>query len=322
VVPGGAELPGGRDARSTLPPWQKISGLTPEAEAKMSRSERRLALRKLFRHYEGLVREALAEHEAETAEEKSERTFLWDPLMEICVALGIARRKLSALTKELTGMAAHEVVDKVRAEALHEKMEAKLAAFFREKAPPGKINFWSHLDLWERLKKSRQNPAYEPVSLAMEYGFANCVRLRRGCMLAHGGATPRQLELRVLEKFSEWYKAAAALAERLGEFGEMRWAWVAENEGKPWNDLWTRETEARPDWIARMRALLGLKPELEALAEQTVVPPHPNPRLREACERSRAMQRAEEEQRRLKEEEKRKAEEKRYEESGEQKSGG
>ena len=73
----------------------------------MSRSERRYALKKLFRHYETLVREALAEAESDSDPENDGRTFLWDPLPMLCHELGIARPNLSRLTKERTGMSAH-----------------------------------------------------------------------------------------------------------------------------------------------------------------------------------------------------------------------
>ena len=118
------EAPSEEDDYILVPRWQAISGLLPGVEYEMSRSERRFAIRKLFKAYEELIREFLDEHEKDA--EKPERTFLWDPIAAICYELGIARRKLSALTKELTGMAAHEVVDRARAEKLKEKIEARV----------------------------------------------------------------------------------------------------------------------------------------------------------------------------------------------------
>src|SRR2546428_6463237 len=43
-------------------------------------------------------------------------TFLWDPLLLICHYLDIARSGLSRLSKEYSGMAAHEIIDRIRAE--------------------------------------------------------------------------------------------------------------------------------------------------------------------------------------------------------------
>jgi hypothetical protein len=116
---------GATTAPRVVPEWQKISGLTPEGEAKFSRSERRFAIRKLFRDFERRAREALSEHAADA--EKDERTFMWSPLEALCIELGIARRKLSALTRELTGMSAQETIDRIRAESVSANVKAKLA---------------------------------------------------------------------------------------------------------------------------------------------------------------------------------------------------
>ena len=166
---------------AVLPEWQKISGLTPVAEAAFSRSERRFAIRKLFKEFERRIREALSECEREEKEEgnahrdgdarngggdggadnacaghvldtKNERTFLWSPLEGICAELGVARRKLSALTRELTGMAAQEVVDRIKAENVAARLKEKLA----EKA---KNEYASYFEQEEEdyRKRSKQN---------------------------------------------------------------------------------------------------------------------------------------------------------------------
>ncbi|HEY3321017.1 MAG TPA: hypothetical protein VGP72_11175, partial [Planctomycetota bacterium] len=163
----------GEGACATVPVWQEISGLTVEAEGKMTRSERRYALRKLFRHYEKLVREALEEHEKDP--EKEERTFLWDPVPMLCIELGISRRKLSALTRELTGMAAHEVVDRVRAEKVVTRMEDNIAEILNQWYTPGgdhriKGSWWGD-DLREAVREQRREDGFDGCAWALLHGF-------------------------------------------------------------------------------------------------------------------------------------------------------
>ena len=169
--------------------WQTISGLTPEGEGKMSRSERRFAIRKLFRDFERRAREALGEHEKDA--EKEERTFLWTPLEAICIELGIARRKLSSLTKELTGMSAQETIDRIRAESVSAAVKAKLADNAREayagyfQIEEKEYRKGSVAPVWknpaavgeEQLEKERQTArafAEAGITIRPELGWAYC----------------------------------------------------------------------------------------------------------------------------------------------------
>jgi hypothetical protein len=285
---------GGDACASTVPPWQKISGLLPGAEEKMSRSERRAALRKLFKHYEQLAREALAEHAAESGAEKEERTFLWDPLPALCFELRIARRKLSALTKELTGMAAHEVIDKIRAEKIEAKLSADVDAFCLAcRIPPGNPDFRDDLvtrenwqaHIWKKLKRSRALPSFDRENHAIEMGFPNYARYRRGVMLSHGGQTPKQLEWDLLGGIGEFYAAAATLKERYKSFSGRNYQWIESHLGQPLDDAWARIMRERPEWIAQMKARLGFFEKIAPLAELTVVCPPPDEKERRVYER-------------------------------------
>ena len=60
------------------------------------------------------------------------RHFTWDPMRAVCVQLGISYNKLSAISKEATGLAAHEIADCIRAEELKERMRLKLRGFVLE----------------------------------------------------------------------------------------------------------------------------------------------------------------------------------------------
>jgi hypothetical protein len=245
----------------------------------MTRSERRHALRKLFKAYERLVREVLAEYERDP--EKDERTFLWDPVATICVELGIARRKLSALTRELTGMAAHEVVDKVRAETIEEKLDADLARRFRRRVDAGKrfhhettyaTWYWEDI-LWDMLKRSRRAPYFDRAAWVVRMGFPNYARYRRGVMLAHGGVTPQQLEGRVIDRFAEYYRLAQWVGNRKEGLGDRCWVTRIKEAGQPYTDRWAQAMQERPEWLAAMKEKLGMAEDLEELSVAVNSPP-------------------------------------------------
>jgi AraC-like DNA-binding protein len=283
----GTDVPG-TDVRGTdvcgtgsakLPKWREVAGLTVENEGTMTRSERRYALRKLFRYYESLVREHLKEHEADP--EKDERTFLWDPVPTICFELGIARSKLSSLTKELTGMAAHEVVDKVRAEGIEKKMRGALARTCRKELAPGrnvaswskyaKWPYWGDV-VWDVVKRSRRQPWFDRTEWAQRFGFPNYARMRRGVMLAKNGLTPMQVEGQIIDEYEEYFVLAGTLQNRGTDAGEGNWARRKEQAGKPYEDRWARALKERPEWMAQMRAELGLAAELQEWSRMTHKP--------------------------------------------------
>lgn len=255
--------------------WQEISGLTPEVEAKMTRQERRIAIRKLVRHVEKMGREILAEHASDP--EKNERSYLWDPLATICFELGIARRKLSSYSKELTGMAAHEIIDKIRAEDVKAKMREDLVKFVRRNWPhPGGGNRhdWKYSSSlrWEfywTLRRQRDGaPDYEASVVAMEYGFPNEARYRRACVLCYG-KTPRQLAFEILQAIADYFWCAFELNERRQALHYPdRNPKTREYAAKPFGDAWALARRERPEWLAAMRGEFGLAENLVGHAEQ------------------------------------------------------
>ena len=257
------------------PAWQEISGLSPEAEAKMTRQERRVAIRKLVRHVEKMAREALLEHANDP--ERGERSYLWDPLQMICVELGIVRRKLSAYSKELTGMAAHEIVDKIRAEDVKSRMREDLAGFVKSYwDKPGGFHRhnWKYSSSlrWEfywTLRRSRDGcPDFEPAVVAMKYGFPNEARYRRACVLCYG-KTPRQLAFEILTEIAEYYFCAFELNERQAALAYPdRNPSTRKYAARPFSDVWAIARREKPEWLAKMRAEFGLAARLEADADQ------------------------------------------------------
>jgi hypothetical protein len=271
-------------APAPLPVWRALSGIDPAAEHLLSRAERRAALLKLFQHFETQIRAALREHD-ENPGAFPERSIFWDPLPMVCGEMGIARRKMSAYARELTGMSANEAVDRIRAEKLPAALEAGLAEEIRIKQFAGRLEldgrWW--LTIWYALAKSRRNPGFDRAAWAARYGFSSYTRMKRGCMLAHGGHTPEMLELKAIDAFAPYFAACDELKKKCEAWREQHGDETYDPEfdsgqrcdeepGEPAfcgpRDLpWTRAQSERPEWLAAMREKLGLPIQLEDYAD-------------------------------------------------------
>ncbi|HEY3323458.1 MAG TPA: hypothetical protein VGP72_23595 [Planctomycetota bacterium] len=114
-----------------VPLWQQVSGLLPGGEERMSPRERLGAMLLLVKKAEALLRYEIkhsGEHESEI-EALEVRTYLWDPLRTVCFHLGISQRRLTSYCKELTGMSAMEMVDRMKAEGVRGKLKEELRKF-------------------------------------------------------------------------------------------------------------------------------------------------------------------------------------------------
>lgn len=248
--------------------WREISGISAENEMGMGEEERRSGLRKLYRMAEAEMRSEL-KRAAEDLEHKSERTFLWEPIAAVCRRLEISQANLTRLLKELTGMSATQLADRIRAEGLREKLRARLAAWFKEGGKPGeyflneKYSLEQHVSQnWKELKASRREMSFSYAEMAVELGFANYGRLYRACMLQYG-KTPSQLEDEIVREFTRFYILTGELEER--------WeAAQAENQNDPkfekyrapFTDEWAEAVREKPEWIGKMKAELGLSEEM------------------------------------------------------------
>jgi len=177
------------------PQWQLLTGLTPEAEEKMSPEARDAAIRKLLADVE---RRAQAELDRANNCPEGERTPYWDPVEAACQDLGISRVKLSKYARRLTGVRAQEIGDKLKAKLIKPKLEALVAE---------ELDFWwrcfglercdsAHRMLYTEVKrnverdfrdymKRRMRKDNAPL-VALKLGFSNITRLRKACILAFG----------------------------------------------------------------------------------------------------------------------------------------
>src|SRR5689334_14480463 len=106
------------------PLWQQISGIDPSKEKEMDAEARDAALRKLILDVERRAGDEI-ERAATGKIPQGERTIFWDPLTRICLQLGISRTKLSSYSRELTGMRAFEISDRILAKrVLRERLQS------------------------------------------------------------------------------------------------------------------------------------------------------------------------------------------------------
>jgi hypothetical protein len=202
-----------RATASELPSWQEISGLTPEREKTMTADERDAGIRKLLKEVE---QRALREIARGDNAPRGERTAFWDPLERICAQLSMSRVKLSAFSRELTGLRAHELTDRIKAR----KLPTLLNALIQKRLLPqlqaqsgsvdrsrlGETLYIAKyaLKVWREWKKTRSGVSR--ARWALELGFANASRLSRACLLAQRMSID-ELEQRVVccmvQKFFE-----------------------------------------------------------------------------------------------------------------------
>ena len=136
------------------------------------------------------------------------RTFLWDPIREVCHFLQIAKAALSRFIKELTGMSAIELVDSLKAKNVKARMRTVLFPALRQQNSESRIQkpeerrsaADERMVIWKRLKDSRRNPEFHRGTYAIELGFASHQRMYRACLLAHG-KVPSQLEWELIDEF-------------------------------------------------------------------------------------------------------------------------
>ena len=222
-----------------FPTWQQISGLFPKQERDLSPNERARRIRILLASVERLLRHEL-KHGAAAAENLAPARYIdpslqWNPLRKICFHIELAQQRLSAYSREQTGMSAPEVVDCIRAEDLRSKMKAQLRGFVteffsrkdaetqrkdrngeRETGGRGENNCGPHPrplshkergenggaladEIWEALKDSRKGPRWHRTTWAAEYGFSSYTKFFRACLLCYG-KTPHQIEIELIDE--------------------------------------------------------------------------------------------------------------------------
>lgn len=195
-----------RTEKKEMAAWQAISGLSVEREKSMGADERDAGIRKLLAEVERRARAEFARGEKAPA---GERTVYWDPLERICAQLEISRVKLSSLSRELTGLRAHEITDRIKAAAtlpglvrarvakvLAPEFEALRQNFDRSRARERGYRTGTVMRLWKLAKQ--EHAGIFRMRWAMELGFANPARLQKACLMAFGFSI-QEMEARAIE---------------------------------------------------------------------------------------------------------------------------
>jgi hypothetical protein len=193
----------------------------------MSPNDRARRIRILLASVERLLRHEM-KHGAGVQENLAPARYVdhslqWNPLRTICFHIELAQQRLSAYSREQTGMSAPEVVDCIRAEEMRGKMKAQLRTFV--------TGFFSRKDaetqrtatatsttedtegteerrgigkdmaeeIWAALKESRKGPCWHRTTWAAGFGFSSYSKFFRACFLCYG-KTPHQIEIELIDE--------------------------------------------------------------------------------------------------------------------------
>ena len=216
-----------------VPLWRKITGFTPTNEIDMPYQIRWPALKALMYEFYKRIKRELDERAAMTRPPEPDakpdpypgnnvdndldpepldelfaitRTYQWDPLAKVCHELGISRSRLSRYCKEIKGIAAHEVMDAIKAQKVLPKLRKDMKHFvlimyrsFRLKHKKFDCVYkeedtrWA---LWKELKFRRRIPDFK-TTWAIDHGFPSYARMHKACLIRYG-KTPHQLEMEIL----------------------------------------------------------------------------------------------------------------------------
>jgi AraC-like DNA-binding protein len=213
------------------PLWRSMTGIFPENERVMSPAGRAMRLEEFVDVVMKLLR---YEMEQEKAKPNIYHTVFWDPLPQVCFALGIARAQLTRLSREATGLSAHELVDAIRVEKVKERMKEEVRRFLDGetggRGDGGKRNGGGRLEaggrsngteklttedtedtedgleekvtvasVYAEIKKERKGPQFHRGVWALGFGFPNYLRFYRACLFYYRLA-PQQLELVAIQE--------------------------------------------------------------------------------------------------------------------------
>jgi len=216
------------------PIWRALTGLFRDQERRESPEVRERKLQGLMDVVMKLLRHELG---AEKEKKNPYHTVMWDPLEKICMHLGIARAQLSRLSKEATGLAAHELLDGIHAEGIKATMKedarrfvAKIsAAKASSTSGGGQRARMTAMEVWRELKQARRGPQFQRTAWAISFGIPNYMRFYRACLFYYHMA-PQQLEYEAIAEVLAESRDADASEEAVAEVAEKttRETWAAE----------------------------------------------------------------------------------------------
>jgi hypothetical protein len=153
----------------------------------------------------------------------------WDALRAVCFAFEISQRKLSMLANEIIGMSATQMVDRIRAENVREKMKEEMREAVLEFFSTNEITNEAEIqgapgtgsqqqtaaargtpmaaatpalmaeEIFVALMEKRRRPRWDRASWAFGLGFSSHSRFFRACLLCYG-KTPHEVEIQLIDE--------------------------------------------------------------------------------------------------------------------------
>jgi len=200
------------------------------------------------------------------------RSVLWDPVACVCNYLSIAERMLSRLGREVCGVSAQQMADRLRVRAMRPGLRAELEEFVRREVPdfhdgnnrpdkPRGAQLYL-LSRWREYKRDRVEESN--AARAVKYGFKYPARLQMACLMEYG-ITLEGMELEELESVATYYAARCALGRRAaGIEHPFNAPHICRTYAiKPYTDLWATLWREKREWLMAMKAKWGLDEWLE-----------------------------------------------------------
>ncbi len=199
------------------PLWRAVSGLLGGIGSEDLHPEERAgrivlllrAVEKVVRYewraFEKKFRERDPVEEAKK-ELRDPRVRWWDPMRLACEHFGIAYSALSRLGREVAGLSASDLTDRVKAETVRSRMKEDVKRWVKEIYDAGEMEDVKDDEvsdaLWSRVAAKRGRGRWSRASWAGAFGFSSYTRFQRAC-LAEYGVSPVELERAVLEEVVE-----------------------------------------------------------------------------------------------------------------------
>lgn len=284
------ELPkAGNGRKAAL--WRVISGMEVGKEEELSPGERAAGIKKLLNTFARVLKNEFREQQekerarralregvsdggraADEEYDELPRSVLWDPVASVCNYLSIAERMLSRLGREVCGVSAQQMADRLRVRALRPRLRAELEEFVRREVPdfhdgnnrPDKPR-GAQLYLLSRWREYKRDRVEETnAARAVRFGFKYPARMQMACLMEYG-ITVEGMELEELEEVATYYAARCALGRRAAGIEHPFSAphICRTYAKKPYTDFWATLWREKREWLMAMKAKWGLDESLE-----------------------------------------------------------
>jgi len=201
-------------ALGRTPLWRLVSGILPGNDLHaMHPNERAGRLTLLIRAVEKVIRYEWrafekTRREGVASQVDDPRVRWWDPMRLVSEHFGIAYSALSRFSREVAGLAASDLTDRVKAETMRtrmkEEVKAWVLAIHKENAKALEdVKADEKADaLWSLVAKKRGRGRWSRAAWAARFGYSSYTKFQRACLAEHG-VSPVELERAVLEEVLE-----------------------------------------------------------------------------------------------------------------------